>query len=62
MENETGFSEATTTSPSLVQNMHFHKPPLSEKISKTSVGNVIFWDQIGQNVSKVLRETSVSGL
>ena len=23
--------------------------PLSEKISKTSVGNVIFWDQIGQN-------------
>ena len=48
MENETGVSEATTTSPSLVQNMYFHKP-LSEKISKTSVGNVIFWDQIGQN-------------
>ena len=48
MENDTGFSKATTTSPSLVQNMYFHKP-LSEKISKTSVGNVKFWDQIGQN-------------
>ena len=36
MENDIGFSDATTTSPSLVQNMtlymYFHKP-LSEKKS-----------------------------
>ena len=48
MENETGFSEATT-SPSLIQNMHFRKPPSPKKISKTPVGNDIFWNQIGQN-------------